>query len=167
MQENFISSQIKRKFRGINSHPIYKYISTHGNFESLDEAITNEIKSESSIVLDTIVITDHWIISLNPKLNLLHLSDIVWAYKEIYTNAYSFNNPHTYILILKSKNNKSVGFTSSIEFFAEEMDIDAAIKILSEKIPHAHFGFSEQLNELWDDDKDKFIELVEKTKTLK
>jgi hypothetical protein len=164
MQEAFISSQLKNGYKKITSHPLYKYISSHGDFDYLDSCITNEIKNDTSIILDTIIITDNWIISLSPNLNIIHLSDIVWVYKEIYTNRYSFNNPVTYLIIIKSKNNRAVSFTSNIEFIAEESDIDTAMEILANKIGHVFFGYSEELNELWDDDKKKFIELVEKAK---
>lgn len=68
----------------VENHPIFKAVSFYGQFDECSQYINSEVLNVGTKKYKDLLITDRWLLqSAIFKLNVLKISDVVWAYESI------------------------------------------------------------------------------------
>jgi|BioPla2DNA2_1021312.scaffolds.fasta_scaffold49864_2 hypothetical protein len=140
-------------------HPIYKVISKYGDLDAVASDINNELQMETTEKYFNTTITKSWLIveEFN-NLKIFKLTDIIWAYKVI--NTQSGDVPISYQLNIKFYNKKSL----EISFTKKEVLLDKAISSILDKVPWIISGYSTEMFDMWLNNFEDFISMVDNNK---
>lgn len=173
------------KLKNIKIHSVNKTVSVYGRFDDVAQKINGEVLRESSVQYGNIIITDSWVLKLNTfSLDVINIADVVWVYNDITLHEQGAiisgaaipagEMGKTFAVIINSKNPILPTLRISISHFSN-MDDSKEVELagiekkqrmwnilgeLQRRCPHAVFGYTKDLDKMWKEDKNRFIEEV-------
>ncbi len=141
------------------THPIYKSICKYGDVDNVASDINNELQMETREKYLNTTITKSWLIveELN-NLKIYKLTDIIWVFRTI--NTQTGNVPISCQLNIKLYDKKSL----DIFFGKNEGLLNAAISSILGKVPWVISGYSIEIYNMWSDNYEDFIRMVDNNK---
>jgi hypothetical protein len=146
----------------LEEHPVYKKLGNYGVASDIASRIHDEITQ--SIITGSVKVTSAWLlIKRFFTIEIENLSDIMWIYKKITTHkAYGvITTGKTFEICIMTRNGRAIYTTG------KEMQIDEIISNISSKAPWVITGFSNEIKNLWDKERNTFIATVDQKKSEK
>jgi len=138
-------------------HPVYKKLGNYGVASDIAARIDNEILTQTPIT-GSVKITPSWLlIERFFTIDIENLSDIMWIYKKITTHkAYGvITTGQTFELCIMTRTGKAI-YTQGKEILINEI-----IAGICKKAPWVIAGFSGELKNLWERQRNTFIATVD------
>ncbi len=138
-------------------HPVYKRLGKYGVASDIASRINDEIIAQS-LITGSIKTTPSWLlIERFFTLDIENLADIIWVYKKITTHkAYGvITTGQTFELCIMTRDGKAIYTTG------KEIQIDEIIRNICNKAPWVIAGFSAEIKNLWDRQRNTFIATVD------
>ena len=158
---------IKKALQRINdykSHPIIKTISKYGDLPSVSSAFEAElqqgVRKFGGVVGRKVELTKSWIFNKTFfGLNIVRLDALAWVYKKVTKRSVNFvPTGKTYAVIINSQ------FGDKFEMQMSEKIVNEFLETVEAKAPWAFLGYSDELNTLWEKQRQSFYQAVEERK---
>ncbi|HEX3047591.1 MAG TPA: DUF6709 family protein [Bacillota bacterium] len=140
-------------------HPSCKHLSKLGPVGTIVANIDSEVSGTGEdFGKSWVIVTDSWIIVKKLfKLQLIALSDVVWAYQKVTSHHYNFIPVgKTHELIVYTKDHEVHEFKVKNGLTGEEV-----VELIGSNAPWAFTGYSEKLANMWKQNRSNFIQVVQ------
>jgi hypothetical protein len=145
-----------RRNSEIQTAPLWKQVSIHGNVDQLASQIDQELMAQNT-KYKSLLLTRSWMIRKSFFNTWVSpLGDLAWIYKKVtkhYTNFIPTGK--TYSLIIVGRHRQRV------EVQLSEKNTDQLLRDLAGRVPWAIFGYSKELASAWQKDPAGFVATVD------
>lgn len=144
-----------RGFLQPQNHQIIIDLTRYGDAAELSHKLESEAKSGGKRFLDGRMVTTSWYYF--PKfsgMDLVRISDVVWAYEKVRKTKRRYSSQSDYYVILKTKDG------SSHEVAVWGRETSDFLQLIKQASPKALMGFSAELEQMWNQNKDVLIKKV-------
>jgi len=148
-----------RRMGDPTKHPIAKHIAHLGPPDEIALSIEAELAEGASRV-GKVTTTRSWLIQPSTfGTDLVYMGDIVWAYKhETVHKTYGVTTNRTYATIVHDALGRRWNFPLKLE------QVETLLRELNERVPWAIIGFDQQLEKLWQKNRQEVLRIVEERK---
>lgn len=148
-----------RRLQNLASHPVMLRVSNWGDPLTISQEVKGEYDGNRAFKLGNHVITDNYIIELSFfRFELLRFRSLLWAYKTVTKHSVNFiPTGKTY-----RANLICYGGTAAID--AKEERVNSLLEFAAKIAPWAVFGYSKEIETLFNKSTDEFCAAVEKRK---
>jgi hypothetical protein len=152
--------KVGRRWGKPENHPIAKQLGKVGDASAIASQVEQELPDGQKI--GGITITPNWIFREKTYgLDSVRLEDIVWFYQKVTTHRTNgIPTGKTYSTVLHDRSGK--GF----EFSANENQVNDIMNILYDKAPWAISGYSDDLQKMWQKQRNDLIATVDERRQV-
>jgi len=145
------------------AHPLFSKLTQYGGLQDIRMRIDSEMRSEGGgEKFGKLHVTSNWLINAMPfKTNIMATRDVAWAYAKV-TKHYHNGIPtgKTYSAIIRDSKGQSMEVMRGRKNSVPQM-----MDSLKRRMPWVVLGYTKELDQLWQHDKSKFFETVEKLRS--
>jgi hypothetical protein len=147
--------KVGRRWGKPENHPIAKQLAKSGDASTAAAQIEQELTDGQK--LGKVTVTPNWIMRQTTYgLDTVRLEDMVWFYQKVTTHRTNgIPTGKTYSTVLHDRSGK--GF----EFSAKEQQVEQIMNILYDKAPWAISGYSDDLQKMWNKQRNDLIATVD------
>ena len=142
-------------------HPVYKKLGNYGVASDIASRINDEILAQP-LITGAVKVTPAWLlIERFFTIEIENLSDIMWIYKKITTHkAYGvITTGKTFEVCIMTRNGRAIYTTG------KEIQLNEIINNICNKAPWVIAGFSSEIKNLWDKERNTFIATVDQKRS--
>lgn len=145
-----------RRMSNPDLHPAVKSLSRFGDASSVAQQIEVEMHSDHPQV-SNLHFTRNWLVhKQHASMEAMRYQDIVWAYKKVtQRRTYGVPTGKTFNIHIFDRHGKS------ITPVAKELEVDEALKGISQRAPWAFVGYDADLEKAWKKDRDHVISVID------
>lgn len=147
-----------RRSTAFEAHPVARALARFGQPDQVAAAIAAEVQNDPhGVKVGPIQITPSWLLrSTAYSLNVVHLSEIVWAYQKVTQHSYNFvPTGKTYAVVLKQRNGKA------LEMSIKKKAVEPVMEAIHSRAPWAIIGFSSELERAWNKERPVLIQAID------
>jgi hypothetical protein len=148
----------QQRRRDLTLHPLVKRLSKYGQAELVADSIDRDLNTSNPIVYPNTKITDTWLLQQDRfKLELAKLSDIVWVHLQVTTQKLNGIIPigKSYAAICYDRDG------TKIEMPGKKVQVNELLEQLELRVPWAIFGYSDEIQQAWEKERDDLIAVVD------
>lgn len=145
-----------RRMSNPDLHPAVKSLSRFGDASSVAQQIEVEMHSEHPQV-GSLHFTRNWLVhKQHASLEAMRYQDLVWAYKKVtQRRTYGIPTGKTFNIHIFDRHGKS------ITPVAKELEVDEALRALSQRAPWAFIGYDADLEKSWKKERERVISVID------
>ena len=144
------------RFISPQAHPAMRSLERFGQVESISRQIDLEISNPHKQIAKKIHLTSHWLVYASGAIQAMPYTAIMWGYKQVTQHRTNgIPTGKTYAAYVFDQYGKQLTIPG------KEAQVNEFLQELADAAPGMVLGYSDELKQLWDKERARFIQAVE------